>query len=241
MLKHPLYLLFLSLAFLCSGLQANSLIVGQPPKLNTGDCDPFGCPGFFGLTTYQQVYVSSQFPTGPIDIQALTFFDVQVQNSGTVAGGLYTLSLSYTSNAPGALSITNPSDNVATDFQTFFVGNLPSLVDIGNGGRQMTINGAPFTYNPADGNLLLTVTVANPLDEATWAYFDQAAQLAQTTNAYFGLFNGAPISGGNTVGGLITQFSYSPATAPVPEPASLLIVFGGIAALGCYRWMRANS
>ncbi len=239
MLKSAKYLWVLCLAFLCCNLHAASILVGQPSVLSTGNCDPFGCPAFFGLGTYQQIYLNSAFP-GPVDIQALTFFDVQVQNSGAPAGGVFTLSLSYSGSAPGALDITSPNNNVATGFQTFYVGNLPSLVDIGNGGRQMTINGAPFMYHPAYGNLLLTVTVSNPVDKATWLYVDQSATPSLTTNAYFGMFNGQPVAGGNDVGGLVTQFTYS-AVAAVPEPGSLLLVFAGAGLIGYLRLARRRA
>jgi hypothetical protein len=238
MFKSAAYRGILYLAFMGIGLQASSIVVGQPPVLGTGNCDPFGCPAFFGLGTYQQVYLSSAFP-GAINIEALTFFDVQVQNSGQPAGGTFTVSLSYSSNAPGALNITNPNTNIATGFQTFFSGSLPALQDIGNGGRQMSLNGVPFTYDPAGGNLLVTVTVSNPADGSAWLYLDQAATVAQTSNAYFGTYRGLPVAGGNDIGGLITQFNYTPVSS-VPEPGSLLLVLAGTALIG-HKWRRCGS
>lgn len=242
MFKRTVLQLILGIPVACFGLQAASLIVGNPPQLSTGNCDPFGCPAFFGLGTYQQVYEGSAFP-GPIDIQALTFFDIQVQNSGQPAGGLFMLSLSYTSNSAGALDLMNPNNNIASDLQTFFLGNLPLLADIGGGGRQMMIEGTPFTYDPSVGNLLLTVTVTNGVDQPIAAYFDQANSMALTSNAYFGTYKGAPISGGNTIGGLVTQFSYMPAAPPstIPEPASVLLTLAGAVLIGCRRFSLRRS
>src|ERR1017187_250739 len=71
MIKRVVCVGALCLAFAGASLQAGTLILGDPPMPNTGNCDPFGCPAFFGLGTYQQVYLSTAFP-GAITIDALT-------------------------------------------------------------------------------------------------------------------------------------------------------------------------
>ena len=56
----------------------------------------------------------------------------------------------------------------------------------------------------------------------------------QTGSAYFGTINGVPVSGGNDIGGLVTQFTYTlPST--VPEPGSALLVVAGALVLGFVR------
>jgi len=232
------------MAFLCLSLQASSLLVGDPPTLGTGNCDPFGCPSFFGLGTFQEVYSSSAFAsTGELTITELSFFDFQVHNGGVPSGDTFTLSLSYTSNAPGSLDLNNPNNNITSGSQTFFSGLLPSLVTV-PGGHELNISGTPFDYNPADGNLLLTVTMTGPTNGQPPLYLDFSACGPQTTcppgssvltsSAYFGSTNG-----GNNIGGLITQFTYGN-SSPTPEPSSLLLVLAGVGLIG-YNWRRRSA
>jgi len=226
------------LAFCGVQLHADSLVLGNPPVVGAGSCDPFGCPSFLGISTYQQVYLSSAFPA-EISIQGLTFFEGQVLNGGKPAGGTYTLSFSYTSLDPGDLSTANPADNIGTGSETFFTGVLPALTPQGSGAF-LVITGAPFVYDPADGNLLLTVTITNPNNVAPFLILNQAQCGPKTfcppgvtlvsSDAYFGTTNG-----GNTTGGLVTGFDYAPVTSSIPEPASLFLVVAGIGLVG-YRW-----
>ncbi len=199
--------------------------------VGTGNCDPFGCPDFFGLGTYQQVYLSTAFPN-TIAIAGLTFYDSQVGNGGTPSSGTYTLSFSYTSFNPGSLDLTNPSNNVTSGSQGFFTGTLPSLVPQGTG-SWLVLMGTPFVYNPADGNLLLTVTVSGDTPTVPALYLNESqcgpltpcppGSTVVSSNAYFGNVNGSPVNGGNDSGGLVTGFDYT----TVPEPGSLLLVLGG--------------
>ena len=207
---------FLSLSF---SLQASSLVIGEPPLTATGNCDPFGCPGFFGLGTYQQVYTASAFP-GAITISGLTFYSDQVQNGATPAGGTFDLSFSYTNKALGDLDTTNPNNNITSGSQEFFDGTLPFLAQ-----NTLDFQGTPFAYNPADGNLLLTVTIIDPTDHIPTLFLDQSSMTNQTTNAYFGNSNG-----GNT-GGLVTGFTEVSSVVTTPEPGSILLVLGGVGLL----------
>jgi hypothetical protein len=216
---------FFSLGF---GLQASSFVIGAPPLTATGNCDPFGCPEFFGLGTYQQVYASSAFP-GDSTITGLTFYNEEAPNGAQPAGGTYTLSLSYSFNGPGDLNVNNPVSNISADDQVFFSGSLPFLA-------QTTLDfvGTPFAYNPADGNLLLTITVTDPSDNAKILYLDQSAMTDETTDVYFGTVNG-----GNNTGGLVTGFTVASNVA-TPEPGSLFLMLGGAACLIAYRRRRAR-
>jgi hypothetical protein len=230
----------LSLALAGASLQAGTLVLGDPPMLGTGNCDPFGCPEFFGLIAYQQVYSSTAFP-GPISIAGLTFFEGQVLgNGGVPAGGTYSLSFAYTSLAPGDLSLSSPSANIGSGNQLFFYGTLPSLT-VGVVGNELILTGAPFVYNPAEGNLLFTVTVTDPSEPGPALFLNEALCGPTTvcppgvsvvsSDAYFGAKDGVPVSGGNDFGGLVTGFDYG-SVAPVPEPGSLLLIMAGIALTG---------
>jgi hypothetical protein len=214
---------FLSLGF---SLQASDIIIGEPPLIATGNCDPFGCPEFFGLGTYQQVYTSSPF-SGATTITGLTFYNEEVPDGAEPAGGTYTLSLSYSNNAPGDLNTSSPNSNISSGSEVFFVGSLPLL-------SQNTLDfvGTPFVYNPAIGYLLLTVTVTAPSDHALTLFLDQSSTDAQTSDVYFGTFN----SPSNT-GGLITGFTTVSSIA-TPEPASLLLMLAGVTCLIAYQRRR---
>jgi hypothetical protein len=242
MLRKAICRTILGLAFTSLALHANIVVVGNPPMLGTGNCDPFGCPGFFGLSTYQQVYLSSAFPS-EISIAGLTFYDGQVFNGGQPAGGTYSLSLSYTSLAPGDLNLSNPANNVGSGSQGFFSGTLPPLTPQ-TGGSFLVIDGTPFVYNPADGNLLLTVTVSGGTNTGPALFLNEAAcgpdthcppnSTVVSSDAYFGTTNG-----GNDAGGLVTGFDYTPITTDTPEPSSLLLVMTGIGLLFYSRRRRA--
>lgn len=251
MTKTVLCVAALSVALAGVSLQAGTVVLGEPAVPGTGNCDPFGCPVLFGLGTYQQVYSSSAF-SGAIVIDDLAFFQQQVlKNGGVPAGGTYTLSFSYTSDAPGDLNLTNPDDNIGSGSATFFSGTLPSLASDGNG-NLLTFSGLPFAYNPADGNLLLTVSITGATDSLPYLYLDQAQCGPLTTcpmgstvvssNAFFGNVNGSPVSGGNNTGGLVTEFGYTTiAGVPTPEPGSLLLVLAGIGLIGYQRRRRNGS
>jgi hypothetical protein len=215
---------FLSLGF---SVQASDIIIGEPALIATGNCDPFGCPEFFGLGTYQQVYAGSPSFSGESTIAGITFYNDQVQNGATPAGGTFTLSLSYTSKTPGDLDLSNPTNNISPGTsQVFFSGTLPFL-------SQNTLDfvGTPFIYNPAVGDLLLTITVTDPSDHALTLFLDQASSTTQTTDAFYGTF-----TGGNNSGGLVTGFTFASSIA-TPEPGSLLFMLGGAGLIAC-RWRR---
>jgi len=234
MTKRAVYCAVLFVALAGASLQAGTLVLGQPGA--TGNCDPFGCPAFFGLGTYQQVYASTAFP-GAIDIDDLTFYQALVlDNGGKPGGGTYTLSLSYTSDAPGDLDLTGgPNANIeAGTEEAFFTGTLPALTADGTT-NLLTFAGTPFAYDPADGNLLLTVTLSGATNSTPYLYLDQSGSTLVTSDAYFGVANG-----GNEPG-LVTGFDYTTTTGIVtPEPGSLLLVLAGIGLIA-YQGRRVIS
>lgn len=226
---------------------AGTLVLGDPPMQGTGNCDPFGCPAFFGLGTYQQVYLNNAFP-GAMTIDGLWFFQGQVLgNGGAPAGGTYTLTFSYTSDLPGNLLLTSPNNNISSGSEGFFIGTLPALTPNGAGpGNLLAFTGTPFAYNPADGNLLLTVAVTGAVDPAHFLYLDEAqcgpktvcpsGSTVVSSNAYFGTING-----GNNIGGLVTGFNYTVSSSATPEPGSVLLVLAGIGLIGCQGRRRMLS
>lgn len=228
-------------ALMTLGLQADTVTVGGPAQSGTGNCLPFGCPVMFGLGTYQQVYSSSAF-SGETDISQLTFFDTEVQNGGQPAGGTFVFSLSYTSASPGNLSLLSFGSNIGVDSQSYFSGTLPALVTV-PGGQLLNISGTPFDYNPADGNLLLTITTSNALNGSPVLYLDQSPctpgrpcppdNAPLTSGAYFGIANAA-------APGLVTQFTFTGGNPSAPEPGSLFLMLAGTVVVAS-RWRRRSA
>jgi PEP-CTERM motif len=215
-------------------LQAGTLTVGGPPLSGTGNCDPFGCPGFFNLGTYQQVYASNAFP-GIETISELTFQDTQLLNAGVPGMGTYTLSFSYSNAGPGSLSTVSPSTNISSGSALFYTGTLPAVSGV-PGDRLLVFSGTPFLYNPAFGDLLLTVSVTGPADNKPPLYLDVAQSTAQTSEVYFGTDG---INAPDNEPGLITQFLVSPGGSAVPEPNSALLMLAGAGLIA--GWWRKRS
>src|ERR1039458_1786392 len=130
MRKRAVFGMAIGLTLAGVSLQAGTLIIGTPA--DTANCDPFGCPAFFGLGTYQQVYSNAAFP-GAITIDDLILYQSEVlHNGGMPSNGTYTLSFSYTTAAPGNLDLNDgPDANIAAGTEEqFFTGTLPALTPI---------------------------------------------------------------------------------------------------------------
>lgn len=199
------------------------MTIGAPGNAFDGDCAPFGC-----AVAYQQVYGNGQF-SGPISITALTFFNNNFV-PGSIAAANYTLSLSTTKAAVDGLSATLAS-NLGADSQVFFSGALGGSVGLSN---QFTVTGSAFTYNPASGNLLLTVT-SNGVGQDYSIFLDYLSGAASGTFSRAYSFDTSGIASAiESDTGLVTQFTYSagptmPPTMPtaVPEPSALMLVGTG--------------
>jgi hypothetical protein len=194
-----------------------SLTIGAPGNVNDGDCAPFGC-----AVEYQQVYGAGLF-TSAITITDLTFFNNNFV-PGDIAAANYSFFLSTTSAAVNGLDATF-ANNLGADNAAFFAGALGGTIGPSN---QFTISGTPFVYDPANGNLLLSITSdGTGFDFSVFLDFASGAPAGTFSRAYsFDALGVASTLENDT--GLVTQFTYADGGAEVPEPASLWLLAAGI-------------
>ena len=214
----PKLLLFLTIASSVS--LADTITIGAPGNPDDGDCAPFGC-----AVEYQQVYGSGQF-SGAISITGLTFFNDNFV-PGSIAAADYTISLSTTAVAVDGLSAMF-ANNLGTNNQVFFSGMLGGLIGPTN---QFTLTGTPFTYNPATGNLLLTVASnGGGQDYSVFLDYLSGAPVGTFSRAY-SFDNSGTASNLDGETGLVTQFIFSPVSSTVPEPASWTLFASAVSAV----------
>ena len=204
---------------------------GLDPSSNTG-------PDFSAGGTYQQVYASSAFP-GPITITQVAFASSAEFTDGPgLANYNFSVGLSTTAAGPGGLS-PNFAANRGADFASVFSGPLTATITANNQ-FDLLINIAPFTYDPANGNLLLDVVFnsATQFNGGSALYF-RAGFSPNTTRA------ANPESGGTATTvdgfGLQTRFTTGTGPAPVPEPSTLLLLGTGLTSVAAGIRKRRKS
>jgi hypothetical protein len=207
---------FVFLLALCAVLMPAAVIVGEPAGSN--NCFPFGCNFAIG-TRYQQAYSSAEFP-GTITIYGITFYNTY--NPGAnLTDATFTFSLSTITAGIDTLSNTNFDSNLGGD-NTLFATQALS----GASAASLTIWGTPFTYNPANGNLLLDIALTN-INLRGGVYFE-------SRNGANGIFSRYHDFGTGTIGtGLVTGFETG--AGEVPEPATFALLGAGLAALALRR------
>lgn len=213
----------------------SATIVGSS---NTNNCFPFGCSVEGG--EYQQIYSSAAFPDS-ISIKSLTFYNtVSFTGASALASGSFNLYLSTTTAAVGALS-TNLASNIGGDQILVYSGTLPGSspspicaeapFNAPQGNCQFVqfnfILSKNFDYDPADGNLLLTVISPEWSSSGPILYLDAVFAYSSplTSRQYGGNYDG------NLSTGLVTGFN---AIAPVPLPAAAWLFLSGLGMLGIF-------
>ncbi len=217
---------------LAQAAPASAVTVGN---FDSGNCYPALCNDS-GTSTgqtidWQEVYSHNAF-SGPLTIDSITFFfDQSTAGLSNVLAGDYTVSLSYSAFAPGSLS-TTLANNVGSPQVLFSSGHVSGL-DSAN--PSTTITGAPFSYDPGLGDLLLEIVASNQANVPNYSgngYFEADSSSTLISRAYCVTNK----SCGSSPGALVTEFN-----ASVPEPITLSLFGAGIAGLAGLRLRRKKS
>lgn len=225
---------FLSALVLCA-----SAVFGAGITLGShdgGNCYPYLCFASDGGTAYQEQFRAGAF-TGPITITRMSLF--LDQGVGAMDPATFEVTLA-TSSAPFGAMGADPLSNLQADavlFGTFhFQGSMPNTLTL--------VGGTPFTYDPANGDLILSLKVtSNGTSDCPYCSFFQADYTSTDVVRSFWSTGG---SGLNDGGAPVTNFNdiFEGATVvtdggtlggAVPEPSSILLLSGGLGVLGLLR------
>lgn len=193
-------LLRLSAAFLAFSTlvpTASGAAKAIPSTYVRGNLMPFG--DATGNGTYQQVYDASLFP-GKLTIRSISFVPEDFGLPGFFAGK-YEVSFSVTPKVVCGLDGNDLSQNIGSNNNVFFKGKL-------DGG--VTIRGRAYTYDPVQGNLLMTIKVTGkpaPDFNVLQAAMMRGNDCDGSSRAYY--FPEEPAAGADNIG-LVTIFVYVP-------------------------------
>jgi hypothetical protein len=184
------------------------------------NCYPFLCNDSGSSSgqsfDYFQIYASSAF-SGKTTFSTITFTAESGYDTPEILAGDYDITFSTTSAALGATYPVSPLSNT----KTFIDGALG-----GESGATITLSGAAYAYDPADGNLVMEVVVDDQADVPNGdgnGYFEADESGLATSRAYDETGNGS-YSG---TGALVTTFGDS-----APEPAAWALMLVGLGGLG---------
>lgn len=175
---------------------------------------------------YQEAYDRSLF-SGPILIMGIDFF---LRDNGLLLSGTYNLSFSTITASVNTLSNSFLGNNLGSDNTVFATRALSGVAP-----WTLTFMGGPFLYNPANGNLLLDITISNLQPSVcqtncTDAFFADGNGFGPTTIARYSNF--APFGPGY---GLVTEFDFT----AVPEPGSFSMLGGALLSILTWRLRRS--
>ena len=231
---------------------ASSLVVPGPGTGNAQAPTPFNYYGSSG-SQVQQIYASSFFPGEELISgfsfraypgAAPSFFfsntvnisDVVIQLSTTSAGA----------DESGSLPSATFADNLGSDATTVYSGALTlstAATGIGAQPFDYTVTfSQPFLYDPADGNLLLDVTIPSGAKVSGSGFgfltFDTVNTIDDGIYSVVNISSGSASSGTLSTAGAITSFVVSPVAAP--EPSTWVMMIAGFGILGAGMWQRRS-
>ena len=236
MMRHFFWLLFAALLAASSPAAAGSLTIGVPATGRSvltsvpptdAQCQPFGCPQAILTNSggevsplswtpeFQEVYSAFALPPGSTTFTGIAFYcEGGNPNSGTFKISLSTTSAktspNYTYPFYTGLNAGNLSANIGADNTVVYSGTLPAL---SNGMLTITFT-TPFTYNTANGNLLLDVQSTTATNSTPFIYCYNSVAVALFTPPILESSMAWLNSNITTVStwmigrGLITTFSY---------------------------------
>jgi len=195
-------------------------------------------------TAYEQIYSAALF-SGPVEIQAISFFQTFNTAATGLVPGQYSFSFYTTRTGVGLLQACQTC-NLTGPAQPFFTGSLPAATSSSNGSPlELTITGNTggglVSYDPSAGNLLLyVVALGQPFTPSSalgtiYGGLDSQNNSPVMSRAYF--VNG--LTAGTDNDALVTQFSFA-APAAVPEPPAWALMAGGLAGAGALVRRRLN-
>ena len=238
-----------SLVFASPAL-ATTLIVPGPATGNAQAPTPFNFYGSSG-SRVQQIYDSSFFPGDEL-INGFSFRafpgaapSLFFGNSVDISDVVIRLSTTATgANESGSLPSATFADNLESDVTTVFSGALHLATAATGTGPQpfdYTVSfSQPFMYDPADGNLLLDVTIPSGATVSGPGFgfltFDTVNTIDDGIYSVVNISDGRAASGTLSTAGAITAFSVS--SAAVPEPSTWMMMVTGFGILGAAMWRR---
>ena len=182
---------------------------------DTASTLPFSQYAYLGGYYFQQVYSAASFGSG-LTIDSISFFKSADYAGSTPNAGDYRFYLGTTNAAIATFGTNTTVPFADPSYTEVYSGKLPAL-----DGNALTIDlTTSFDYDPAAGNLLLTIF--QNLDYSGDLYVE-----ADTNNPATNIrFSAYPYAFNQ---GLVTQFGEA---AAVPEPATWAMMIGGMGLAG---------